>query len=100
MEALRHGIIERSSGDRAIGRSGDRKANSQLVLMARSPDDPMSPPGILAATGRGLLDHAGVCYKPLYAKRDTPAFEPPQEAGRGLPKRNQRAGAFAAEVLR
>jgi hypothetical protein len=30
----------------------------------------LNPQGILAATGRGLLHHAPVCYKQLYAQMD------------------------------
>jgi len=62
----------------------------------------MPHPGILAATGRGLLRCAQVCYKQLYAQMDERALEAPQKA-RGrfylYQRDSQGTGATAAPVL-
>ncbi len=71
--------------------------------MIRCLDDPMrDPSGILAATGRGLLQCAQVCYKQLYAQMDERALEAPQEGRRRFylyQRSNQGARALAAQIL-
>ncbi|MGB7930586.1 MAG: hypothetical protein WCF61_20730, partial [Terriglobales bacterium] len=72
--------------NRVIAPSGHLAIESQRPLnldgqMADGPITRSLARGILAATAGGLLPHAPVCYKQLYAQMDERALEAPQEGG-------------------